>query len=150
MIREIQDEKITIVKHHSLRYYEYYRDNKHVNDSTGVIKLAGNLKAAIRSAFGIAKFSKPRMSTQWVTNSNSKPSQWYNDSFVPGYGAPMPSIQHGVSPNMPNHSVGNGEQSLTKISQQLDMLIPLMCERIQMPVASVAPVTPNLLSQQVR
>ena len=147
MIRELNDEKITIVKHHSLRYYERYRDNKHVNDSTGVIKLAGNLKAAIRSAFGIAKSSKPRTPTQWGTNSNSNPNQWYNDSVVHGHGAPRPSFQHSVSPNMPNQSAGNGEQSLKKISQQLEMLIPLMCGRIQMPVA---PVAPNLYSQQVR
>ena len=148
MIREIHDEKITIVKHHSLRYYEHYRDNKHVNESTGITKLAGNLKAAIRSAFGIAQFSKPRMSTQWATNSNPKPSQWYNDSVVPNaYGSPRPFIQRGTSISMPSQSAENGDQSLKTISKQLEMLIPLMCGRIQMPVA---PVAPSLLNQQVR
>ena len=44
---------ITLVKHHSLRKMENFRDNKHVSESIGVQRLAGNLKAGIRSAFGI-------------------------------------------------------------------------------------------------
>lgn len=147
MIREISDDKINIVKHHSLRYYEHYRDNKHVNESTGINKLAGNLKAAIRSAFGFAQITKPRMSAQWGASSNLKPSHSYNDTAVNnGYGGvPRPFIQHVISSSKtPNHPVENGDhQSLNRISQQLEMLIPLMCGRFQMPV-------PPNLSNQIR
>ena len=44
---------ITIVKHHSLRNSNTMRDNKHVSETEGTLKLAKNLKFGIRKAFGI-------------------------------------------------------------------------------------------------
>lgn len=55
MIHEVlqDEEQVIIVKHHSLRNQEFYNDNKHVTNTNGVQKLAGNLKFGIRKAFGI-------------------------------------------------------------------------------------------------
>ena len=44
---------ITVVKHHSLRNSTLMRDNKHVSDMEGTVRLAKNLKFGMRTAFGV-------------------------------------------------------------------------------------------------
>eukprot|EP00112_Aurelia_sp_Birch-Aquarium-sp1_P012970 Seg2731.7 transcript_id=Seg2731.7/GoldUCD/mRNA.D3Y31 product="hypothetical protein" protein_id=Seg2731.7/GoldUCD/D3Y31 len=86
------NEKITIIRHNSLRSFQHFRDNKHVTNTSGITRLAGNLKHGIRTSFGIhlskkeshdlakspeqfsrsSQNSQPQLPPQWGNNHNNQ------------------------------------------------------------------------------
>ena len=134
-------ENITIVKHHSLRNLQLMRDNKHVSSSAGVLRLAGNLKFGIRSAFGIptmkeSQFSRQnefapaptRMGMPNIWSSPNSSTQRTIEMFPTKLSdRNMPSTQHQMAKPPEVLAKAKGRQD------QLDTLIALLLKKYQMP-----------------
>ena len=133
MIHEMlqDEEQVIIVKHHSLRNREFYSDNKHVTNTNGVQKLAGNLKFGIRKAFGI----QPK---------NTNQSQYVQQDENTRYNSGSPQNWNGWDyerkiPRMhPNEHTKNDRyvtnaSPQVKIQEHMDALKSLFMSSFQMP-----------------
>eukprot|EP00112_Aurelia_sp_Birch-Aquarium-sp1_P018694 Seg4498.2 transcript_id=Seg4498.2/GoldUCD/mRNA.D3Y31 product="hypothetical protein" protein_id=Seg4498.2/GoldUCD/D3Y31 len=150
---------ITLVKHHSLRKMENFRDNKHVSESIGVQRLAGNLKAGIRSAFGIQNQYNNRFLHQGTNQSFQYSSREWNgerETLSARHNYEQRYTQHqarSVSPERPRHENVNGyrssdhlhesntvsnkgqqgmqKTSWTNVERKLDLLTSLLLKNFQ-------------------
>ena len=113
------NDKITIIRHNSLRAFQHFRDNKHVTNTSGIARLAGNLKHGIRIAFGIqtskrdGSIPSPRLAEPQLPQPQLPP-QWQNN------------YQHHSKPK-------DADQKLDTMCNQMETLISLLKFQVSTP-----------------
>ena len=108
-----------MICHNTLRAFQHFHDNKHVTNTSGITRLAANLKHGIRTAFGIqinksdGSISSPRLTEQFSNSRQNShphlPPQWQNNYQ-----------QHSM--NKPKDT----DQKLDSMCSQTDTLISLL------------------------